>query len=72
MPAGRYDLKQIFKEGIYCAYKVCKHRNCRSKNYEFKNVELKSPLILTYLGIKMNLTSISLVFSHKDNVFTIR
>ena len=31
-PAQRYDLKQIFEEGKYCAYKICKHRNLRSKN----------------------------------------
>ena len=58
-PVYWYDLKQIFEEGKYCAYEVCKHHDCRNKNLGSQN-ELKSLLILNYLGIKMNLTSISL------------
>ena len=47
----RHDLKQNFEESKYCSYEVYKHR----KKVRYQN-ELKSPLIWTYLGIKMSLT----------------
>ena len=60
----QYDLKQVFEEVKYCAHEVCKYLHCRSKNFRCQS-ELKSPVILTQLGFKLNITSIGLVFSPK-------
>ena len=59
----------MFEEGKYCAYKVCKH-DCRSKNLGCEN-KLKSQLILTYLGVKMNLLLVCF-FHLKDEVSMVR
>ena len=65
---------KFFNREILCIRSICKHRECWSKKVWYQN-KLKSPLIWTYMGIKMNLPylginmNLSFVFSPKSQCF---